>query len=100
MALRMNARSWYYSSGSLHGLMASRPLTLPYHMQQHVSHDMRPALTRENAWMITNRDCSTGCEWRDDGAGLPGVVLLTRRFTGCDRWFWPTGSGAVRFPAT
>src|SRR6266851_10062774 len=50
----------YYSSGSLHGLMANRPLTLPYHMQQHVSHDMRPALTRENAWMITNRDCSTG----------------------------------------
>jgi hypothetical protein len=39
----------YYSSGSLHGLTMSRPLTLPYHMQQHFSHDMRAALTSRNA---------------------------------------------------
>jgi DNA polymerase III epsilon subunit-like protein len=42
-------RGRYYSSGSLHGLTMSRPLTLPYHMQQHFSHDMRAALTSRNA---------------------------------------------------
>ena len=64
-------RARYYSSGSLHGLIMSRPLTLPYHMQQHVSHDMRVALTSGNAWMITNRDSSTGRARRDTGrAGL------------------------------
>ena len=61
MILKAGTRSpRYYSSGSLHGLIMSRPLTLPYHIQQHVIHDMRAALTSENAWMITNRDSSTG----------------------------------------
>jgi hypothetical protein len=49
----------YYSSGSLHGLIANRPLALLYHMQQDFCHDLHAALNRENAWMITNRDCST-----------------------------------------
>ena len=50
-------------------------------MQQHVSHDMRVALTSGNAWMITNRDSSTrqaafgatgkSFPWNPAGAGLP-----------------------------
>ena len=33
---------------------------LPYHMEQYVGNNLRVTLTRENAWIITNRDCSTG----------------------------------------
>jgi len=35
-------------------------LTLPYHMPQYAGNDMRATLTRENAWMITNRTVGPG----------------------------------------
>jgi hypothetical protein len=54
------AATRYYSSGSLYGLIASRSLTLPYHMEKPVSRNMDTELTRENARAITNRDCNTG----------------------------------------
>lgn len=50
----------YYSSGFVIRADRKQTLTLPYQMPQYAGNDMCTALTRENAWMITNRDYSTG----------------------------------------